>query len=370
MAEFSVELKGVRKQYGQVVAVEAMDLSVREGEFLSFLGPSGCGKTTTLRMIAGLETPTAGDILVRGKRMNDIPIHRRNIGLVFQNYALFPHRTVYQNIAFGLRYRKCPKAEIERRVADVLSLVQLDAMAQRYPAELSGGQQQRVALARAIVIRPDLLLLDEPLSALDANLRESMRIELKQIQRETGITTLFITHDQSEALAMSDRIAVMSQGRVQQLDAPQTVYNRPATEFCARFLGNANLMPGTVVQGEPGAWQVHCLGQTWHSTSDRIWEAGASVTVVLRAEHFNVAEPDASLNTISLTIDHVDYLGTSAHYLAHTDNGEQLELFGSVGRTPLTAGTRLSVTINPEHVVLLEDGADSPDAATPGQPSP
>lgn len=354
MSDVAVELRGVRKQYGQVIAVEAMDLAVCEGEFMSFLGPSGCGKTTTLRMIAGLETPSAGDIILRGKRINDVPIHQRNIGIVFQNYALFPHRTVHDNIAFGLRYRQCPAAEIRQRVADVLALVQLENMARRYPAELSGGQQQRVALARAIVIRPDLLLLDEPLSALDANLREDMRVELKQIQQETGITTLFITHDQSEALAMSDRVAVMNQGRIEQLDRPLAVYNQPTSHFCASFLGNANLVDGTVVAGAAGHWTVECLGQHWQSQAS---QAGIGlndrVTVVLRAEHFEIAKQPDGINTIGLTITHVDYLGMSAHYIAQTAQGDTLELFGSVGKTPLQAGTRLAVAIDPAHVVLL-----------------
>lgn len=353
MTDFSVELRGIQKRYGTVTAVESMDLSVRESEFLSFLGPSGCGKTTTLRMIAGLEHPSAGDIYIRGKRMNDVPIHKRNIGIVFQNYALFPHRTVHANIAFGLRYRRCSRSDIDKRVADVLSLVQLDGMAKRYPAELSGGQQQRVALARAIVIRPDLLLLDEPLSALDANLREDMRVELKQIQRETGITTLFITHDQSEALAMSDRVAVMSRGRVEQLDKPQIIYNQPSTQFCASFLGNANLLEGRIQGGEPGAWEVLSHGHTWLSASTAAWQRNAAVTLVMRAEHFRASDSRQAPNTVGVTIRNVDYLGVSAHYIAQTDEGLTLELFGSVGRAPLETGSRLDVCIDAGQVVLL-----------------
>lgn len=353
MSEIAVELRAIKKNYGPVVAVESMDLTVHEGEFVSFLGPSGCGKTTTLRMIAGLESPSSGEIYVRGKFMNDVPIHKRNIGIVFQNYALFPHKTVFDNVAFGLRYRNFPKSEIGKRVQDVISMVQLDGMAKRYPAELSGGQQQRVALARAIVIQPDLLLLDEPLSALDANLREDMRVELKQIQRETGITTLFITHDQSEALAMSDRIAVMSKGKVEQLDEPQVLYNRPKTIFCASFLGNANLLKAKVIDGKPGAWRIKTDGFTWLSASDKDLQENQEITAVLRAEHFELADDKAKDNVFSVSIKNVDYLGISAHYLVETDFGVKLELFGSVGKKPLQVGDLINVYISPDNIVLL-----------------
>lgn len=353
MSEIAVELRAIKKSYGSVVAVESMDLAVQEGEFVSFLGPSGCGKTTTLRMIAGLESPTSGEIYICGKYMNNVPIHKRNIGIVFQNYALFPHKSVFDNVAFGLRYRSCSKDEIDKRVRDVISMVQLDGMEQRYSAELSGGQQQRVALARAIVIQPDLLLLDEPLSALDANLREDMRVELKQIQQETGITTLFITHDQSEALAMSDRIAVMSKGKVEQLDEPQTLYNQPKTVFCASFLGNANLLEAKVTGGQAGAWELESNGFTWISASNRNLQIGADITAVLRAEHFHIAAGDEGNNVLAVTISNVDYIGISAHYLVLTNFGAKLELFGSVGKKPLVKGDKINVHIEPENIVLL-----------------
>jgi len=354
MSEFAVELRGIRKRYGQVTAVEVMDLAVAEGEFLSFLGPSGCGKTTTLRMIAGLETPSSGDILIKGQRINDVPIHKRNIGIVFQNYALFPHRSVFRNVAFGLRFRGCPKREIEQRVREALRLVQLEAMADRYPAALSGGQQQRVALARAIVIKPDLLLLDEPLSALDANLREDMRVELKQIQQETGITTLFITHDQSEALAMSDRVAVMSNGKVEQLDTPQAVYNAPTSRFCAHFLGNANIVEGVVAGGGPGMWHIDALGRRWHSTCPGYWEAGQRVAVVMRAEHFDLTDGDAAApNTVAATVRTVDYQGMSVRYFVEIEGGTRIEVMrGTHGRL-LTVGSAVQVRIPAGNVVLL-----------------
>src|SRR5689334_1400261 len=216
MTATAVDLKSVTLTYGQFVAVKDVDLAIAKGSFVTLLGPSGCGKTTILRSIAGLVSPTSGEIVVAGRRINDVPIYKRNIGLVFQNYALFPHKTVADNIAFGLKYRDVPRADIARKVKRALDMVRLPGVEKKLPSQLSGGQQQRIALARAIVIEPDVLLLDEPLSALDANLREEMRTELKIIQREVGITTIFVTHDQEEALAMSDRIVVMNHGLIEQ----------------------------------------------------------------------------------------------------------------------------------------------------------
>ena len=258
--EHVVELRQVVKRYGAFTAVQPMDLAVESGAFVTLLGPSGCGKTTTLRMIAGLAAPSDGDILIKGARVNDVPIHRRNLGLVFQNYALFPHKSVFDNVAFGLKYRSVAKADIARRVGRALELVQLPQMADRYPSQLSGGQQQRIALARAIVVEPDVLLLDEPLSALDANLREEMRVELKKIQDQLGITTIFVTHDQSEALAMSDKIVVMNEGSIEQEGSPEDVYTRPRSEFVARFLGNSNLLDGRVTARDTGTVRIEVDG--------------------------------------------------------------------------------------------------------------
>jgi putative spermidine/putrescine transport system ATP-binding protein len=261
----AVSLSNIVKRFGDYTAVHQMSLDIEEGSFVTLLGPSGCGKTTTLRMIAGLLDPSEGEISIKGKRVNDVPIHKRNLGLVFQNYALFPHKTVADNVAFGLNYRNVGKEEARRKVAEALELVQLPDLGARYPKELSGGQQQRIALARAIVIEPDVLLLDEPLSALDANLREDMRVELKRIQQSIGVTTVFVTHDQTEALAMSDQIIVMSEGRVEQIGAPEEVYNTPATEFVAQFLGASNLLSAkcTAVEGgrnpaRPSQLPPHC----------------------------------------------------------------------------------------------------------------
>src|ERR1700741_1845805 len=252
----AVELRNITLAYGTFVAVEGVSLSIEKGTFLTLLGPSGCGKTTILRSIAGLVNPTSGDITIAGRRVNDVPIHQRNIGLVFQNYALFPHKTVFDNIAFGLKYRNVAKSVIAEKVARALDMVQLPGVGKKLPSELSGGQQQRIALARAIVIEPDVLLLDEPLSALDANLREEMRTELKIIQRDVGITTIFVTPDQEEALAMSDRIVVMNHGLIEQNGTPEAVYRTPASKFVASFLGQSNLMAGTIAAAQDGKAKI------------------------------------------------------------------------------------------------------------------
>ena len=240
-----LKLAGIEKRYGQSVAVAGIDLDVRDGEFMTLLGPSGCGKTTTLGLIAGFFPPSAGEIYVKGKPVAGLPPFRRDIGVVFQDYALFPHMTAAENVAFGLRMRKVSAAETSQRVREALELVQLSGLGERRPLELSGGQRQRVALARALVIRPAVLLLDEPLSNLDLTLREEMRVEIASLQRRLGITTVFVTHDQGEALVMSDRVAVMNAGRIEQVGTPADIYERPATRFVAEFIGRMNFF-GTI----------------------------------------------------------------------------------------------------------------------------
>jgi ABC-type Fe3+/spermidine/putrescine transport system ATPase subunit len=242
VSEPALRLAGIAKRYGATVAVAGVDLKVREGEFLTLLGPSGCGKTTTLGLIAGFFAPSAGEIFLKGRPVAGLPSFKRDIGVVFQDYALFPHMSAGQNIAFGLRMRGIESAEIERRVREALDLVQLRGLTERRPLELSGGQRQRVALARALVIRPALLLLDEPLSNLDLKLREEMRVEIAGIQRRLGITTVFVTHDQGEALVMSDRIAVMNAGRIEQIGRPAEIYEKPASRFVAEFIGRMNFL--------------------------------------------------------------------------------------------------------------------------------
>jgi len=255
----AVRLEGLVKQYGDVTAVAGLDLEIADGEFFSMLGPSGSGKTTTLRMIAGFETPTAGRVLLHGKDVTRLAPFERDVNTVFQDYALFPHMTVGDNVAYGLTVRKVPKPDRERRVTEALRMVRLEGYERRKPSQLSGGQRQRVALARALVNRPRVLLLDEPLGALDLKLREEMQIELHQIQQEVGITFIYVTHDQEEALTMSDRIAVFSQGRIEQIGAPADVYERPATRFVAGFVGTSNLIGGdtaVAITGQPGLFTV------------------------------------------------------------------------------------------------------------------
>lgn len=285
-----VKLENVRKQYGSFIAVHQADFSIGRGEFFAMLGPSGCGKTTTLKMIAGFEQPTAGHVFLEGEDVSHTPPHKRNVNTVFQQYALFPHMSVFDNVAFGPRSKKLPEAEVKTRVGEMLDVVRLGEFAQRRPAQLSGGQQQRVALARALVNYPSALLLDEPLAALDLKLREAMQIELKRIQREVGITFVFVTHDQGEALTMSDRIAVMSEGRVEQVGAPVDIYARPETLFVAGFIGSANLLPGTIVSSDGGGTRVLLLDGTQvvvaagNSSSSASLSQGNQVTVMLRPE--------------------------------------------------------------------------------------
>ncbi len=259
----AIELVGVEKEFTagghDVRAVEHVDLRIAEGEFFSLLGPSGCGKTTTLRMIAGFEEPTSGQILLHGRDMVGVPPFRRDVNMVFQQYALFPHMDVFENVAFGLRRKKVDKDEIRRRVAEALALVELEGREKRKPRQLSGGQQQRVALARALVNRPRALLLDEPLGALDLKLRQAMQLELKRIQREVGITFVYVTHDQEEALTMSDRLVVMNAGRIEQLGSPRELYEHPATRFVANFIGTSNILTGRL-ERRGDAWALAGLG--------------------------------------------------------------------------------------------------------------
>jgi spermidine/putrescine transport system ATP-binding protein len=256
MKTFDVELRNVVKTYGDVIAVNDLSLCVEPGSFLTLLGPSGCGKTTTLRMIGGFEKPTTGDVFLLGQRMADEPPFRRNTNMVFQDYALFPHKTVGQNIGFGLKMRRVKKAEIEKRIREMLDLINLPDIFDRMPDQLSGGQRQRVALARVLILKPPVLLLDEPLGALDAKIRKQLQLELKQVQRELGITFMYVTHDQEEAMTMSDTIAVMNDGRLEQLGSPKEIYERPRTRFVAKFVGECNLIEGRIVGCNHGMIEI------------------------------------------------------------------------------------------------------------------
>jgi spermidine/putrescine transport system ATP-binding protein len=317
-ASGGLELRGLTKRYGDNTVVKGIDLTLQPGEFVSLLGPSGCGKTTTLRMIAGFESVDSGDIRLGGVSVRDVPANKRDVNTVFQSYALFPHLSVAGNIAYGLRQKKVRKNEIEERVAEALELVRLTAFADRKPAQLSGGQQQRVALARALVNRPQVLLLDEPLAALDRQLREQMQIELQLIQHRLNTTFLFVTHDQHEALAMSDRIAIMNEGRIEQLDVPDVVYTRPATRFVAGFVGQQNFFEG-IVDADRRFATADDTRFSLAGAPDGL-RTGESVTLAVRPEavRLRAGEHPADSDAIRTAVVARSYLGDVVQYVLHT----------------------------------------------------
>ena len=303
-----LQLTNVQKAFGQTLAVRDVNLQVERGEFVSFLGPSGCGKTTTLRMIAGFEHPTSGAIVIDGVDVTGKPANQRNIGMVFQSYALFPNMTVANNIGFGLKVAGKRSQEIKTRVAEMLTLIKLEALGNRYPYQLSGGQQQRVALARALAIRPHLLLLDEPLSALDAKIRISLRNEIRSIQRQVGITTIYVTHDQEEALSLSDRVVVMNEGRMEQIGTPFEIYNFPKTTFVASFVGTLNTLTATVVDAAQGHLQVQ--GRDIYG-DEAITNAhtGETVKLALRPEQLRLSATGTAENTLPGRVESISFLG-------------------------------------------------------------
>lgn len=303
-----LNLTDLRKQFGASVAVESFNLAVEPGEFVSFLGPSGCGKTTTLRMIAGFETPTGGMIKIEGEDVTRRPANRRNVGMVFQSYALFPNMTVAQNIGFGLKVARQPATEIKARVQDMLRLIRMPDFANRYPYQMSGGQQQRVALARALALQPKVLLLDEPLSALDAKIRLSLRQEIKTIQRQLGITTIYVTHDQEEALSLSDRIVVMSEGRSEQIGSPYEIYNFPQTPFVASFVGTLNVLPAQVVNATDQLLEVE--GQPVRVARPLVSvPATGTVSLALRPEALNRNVGATDVNQLQGVVEETLFLG-------------------------------------------------------------
>ncbi|MCT9929234.1 ABC transporter ATP-binding protein [Planotetraspora sp. A-T 1434] len=359
----AIELDHVVKEYtshGEVVqAVKGVSLTIAEGEFFSLLGPSGCGKTTSMRMIAGFEEPTQGVVRLQGEDVTAVPPNKRDINMVFQSYALFPHMDVWENVAFGLRRKKVADAEIKRRVGEILEVVDLVGREKRRPREMSGGQQQRVALARALVNRPRALLLDEPLGALDLKLRQHMQIELKRIQREVGITFVYVTHDQSEALTMSDRIAVMNDGLVEQLAGPREIYERPATKFVAGFIGTSNLLSGTVHQVNGGT-AVLDLGP-----SDRILapvdgtaSAGDRLDLTVRPEKITISteEPQGDLSVVRGMVSEVVYLGTYNSYAVVLADGAEITVFQQNAHDSTTTAERgdtVWLSWQPRHSYLL-----------------
>ena len=357
---FAVQLKGVLKQFGKVVAVQKMDLDFEEGSLVTLLGPSGCGKTTILRMIAGLESPTEGDIYIKGRRVNDIPIHKRNLGMIFQNYALFPHKTIFDNVAFGLKYRDVAKNEIEGKVKKALEMVRLPGVENRMPSQLSGGQQQRIAMARAIVIEPDVLLMDEPLSALDENLREEMRREIDNLQQMLGVTTVFVTHDQREALSMSDKIVVMNDGLKQQEGNPEEVYNYPDNHFVADFLGHSNFFDGVVSDKVQDMVSVDLKdGNEIRVMHPGEWAYGEPVELVVRAQNFKVSSeeapsPEPDMNSFKGIIKDRSYMGGEVSYFVELESGTMVHAIGIAKLRPLRKGTSIRVHVAPRHCGLLK----------------
>jgi spermidine/putrescine transport system ATP-binding protein len=361
----ALELRDVVKRFGDVTAVDHVNFTVGRSEFFSLLGPSGCGKTTTLRMLAGFEVPTQGQILIDGSDASDLPPYRRDTNLVFQSYALFPHMTVAQNIAFGPERKRLTKADVRDRVGEALRTVQLDELADRYPRELSGGQQQRVALARALANRPAVLLLDEPLGALDLKLREEMQFELKRIQREVGISFVYVTHDQGEALTMSDRIAVMNKGSVEHLGSPEEVYLRPASLFVAGFIGQASLVP-VQVEGRDGSGWIVTLpggGRARVDSASPETAADAPGMLLLRPEHLRITADDAPNGQARLAIRVLEetFQGSVMRYLVEGPNGVRLSVLTPLeGRLPEGAASRRAwVTWESGRTYLLPSGPES-----------
>ena len=361
-----LEVSALVKRYSEAAVVGPVSFTAAEGEFVSLLGPSGCGKTTTLRCIAGFETPSGGDVMVEGRSIVSLPPHRRDVGLVFQNYALFPHLSVGENVAFGLRLRRRPSPEIARRVDDALKLVDLGGLDARYPRQLSGGQQQRVALARCLALEPRLLLLDEPLSNLDLKLRLQMRTELKKLQRRLGKTTVYVTHDQGEALSLSDRIVVMSRGHVEQIGTPREIYEFPRTRFVADFIGASNLLSGTIVSVGASGVTLRAGGLELRSM-DRAPEGANAVTVLLRPERIRLchAPPHAQdVTALTARVTDVVYLGEDLQVTLDVDGGATLtaSLKATSAEKDLVPGTAIIACIAPHDVRLLPG---TPESATP-----
>jgi putative spermidine/putrescine transport system ATP-binding protein len=353
----AIEIVGLSKIYdGGVRAVDSIDIAIRPGEFFALLGPSGCGKTTTLRMIAGFETPSAGRIRIGGADITDMPAHKRDIGMVFQSYALFPHRSVAENVAFGLRMRGIDRATIARKVKEALSMVALTGLEDRRPAQLSGGQQQRVALARAIVIEPRVLLCDEPLGALDKKLRQAMQFELKQLQRKLGVTLVFVTHDQEEALAMSDRVAVMNAGKVEQIGTPVEIYDRPATRFVADFIGDTNLFYGPVMLSPEGRLRLTVEHGLALDLPDGAARPGVA-TVALRPEKIGLAAGGAPAEGgAEGVVESTNFHGASVLYRVALAGGPlMLVQRPNTGGPVFAPGDAVTLDWQPDDLAILKD---------------
>ncbi|HTX90183.1 MAG TPA: ABC transporter ATP-binding protein [Anaerolineales bacterium] len=346
-----LELTNIHKSFVGTRAVQDFNLGAEQGEFVSFLGPSGCGKTTTLRMVAGFELPTSGRITLDGRDMTNIPPNKRNVGMVFQSYALFPNMTVADNIAYGLRIAGKPKAEIKQRVKEMLALIHMEEFGSRYPFQLSGGQQQRVALARALAIQPRVLLLDEPLSALDAKIRLELRQEIRRIQQQLAITTIYVTHDQEEALSLSDRVVVMNEGKAEQIGTPSQIYNYPKTEFVAKFVGQINLLPVEVVDREQGLVRIGQQLVRAGQTVDHL--NGHKVRLAVRPEELNPGYLE-NANNLTGKVEAVTYLGSIVRVRVDVEgNPVSLDMFNERKLAIPNVGSQFTVTFPEEACWLL-----------------
>jgi len=358
-----LELSHVKKRFGAFVAVEDFELITERGEFVSLLGPSGCGKTTTLRMIAGFEYPDSGSIKVDGKEITNLPPNKRNVGMVFQAYALFPNMTVASNVGFGMRVKKQSKDAITKRVGELLEMIHMPEKADRYPYQLSGGQQQRVALARALAVEPQVLLLDEPLSALDAKIRVALRNEIRAIQRQLGITTVYVTHDQEEALSLSDRVVVMNDGRIEQIGSPSEIYNFPATSFVASFVGTLNLLAARVV--DPSAGRLAVEGQEIRAAKPISGaRSGEIVSVALRPESISLEEGPEGTNRLRGPVVDVSFLGSIVRLRIRLGDGPtvSLDTFNDPNLTLPPIGEAVTVSFPPEASLVLDQPAAAPGA--------
>ncbi|MFQ6181740.1 ABC transporter ATP-binding protein [Sinorhizobium meliloti] len=349
-SEEHLRLEGVGVSFGAVNVIPSLDLSVRKGEMVAFLGPSGCGKTTTLRIIAGLNNPSRGRIMVRGRDITRLPIHDRDMGMVFQSYALFPHMNVSRNVAFGLQMRNMPARDAESRAAQALDMVQLGHLAHRKPKELSGGQQQRVALARALVIEPSILLLDEPLSNLDAKLRDEMRVQIRTLQQQSGITAVFVTHDQVEALSMCDRVVVMRGGRVEQFGTPTEVYERPATAFVANFVGRTNRLKGRITS----EGTLTAAGQQLRSATTL---APGTVEILVRPHRIRMQETGEAANKVQGTVSSITFIGDLVQYAVRVGDAEVVvEEATRRDRSPLAVDDSVTLGWSAEDTLVYPAG--------------
>lgn len=362
MEKNMIELHDVTKKFGEMTAVNSIDLSVKEGEFLTFLGPSGCGKTTTLRMIAGFEEPTGGQIVIDGKECGKLPPNLRDVNTVFQNYALFPHLSIWDNIAFGLKLKKLPKAEIDEKVKRMIRLIKLEEHMHKKPSQLSGGQKQRVAIARSLVNEPKVLLLDEPLGALDLKLRKEMQIELKHLQRELGITFVYVTHDQEEALTISDRIVIMNKGNIEQLGTAEDIYERPRTRFAADFIGETNLLKGrmTDCNKEFDKVKVNQSIVTVYENEEQ-YKEGQEVYISIRPENVHFADSIADFseekyNVLEVVYDEPVYIGNLRRHMLHTDNGEPIIITRFTRKNEqFERGQRVKICWSKKRCIIVQD---------------